>query len=248
VLGIPAGVKIHSAAYAVSPAAAGRLAAEYLQGGAVRRREAEVIDLDEDAYRRGHIATVLHGYLMVPYRRGVVQNQKVPTPAGEEAQAQAVAAEVIDRLEPGRAYLLGPGTTTRAVAARLGLPKTLVGVDVVTGGELLAADVTERDILALLDRRPLGLILAPVGGQGFLLGRGNQQISPEVIRRVEKACLLVACPAPKLAALRGRPLLVDTGDPEVDALLAGYLEVITGYRETAVYRVAAGGEGRAEAD
>jgi len=242
VLGIPAGVKIHSAAYAVSPAAAGRLAAGYLQGERVFLREAEVIDLDEDAYRRGQIATVLHGYLMVPYRRGAVQNQKVPTPAGEEAQAQAVAAEVVDRLEPGRAYLLGPGTTTRAVAARLGLPKTLVGVDVISGSELLAADVAEQDILALLDRRPLGLILAPIGGQGFLLGRGNQQITPEVIRRVERTGFLVACPAAKLAALRGRPLLVDTGDPAVDTLLAGYLEVITGYRDTAVYRVAAGGE------
>jgi predicted polyphosphate/ATP-dependent NAD kinase len=242
VLGIPAGVKIHSAAYAVSPAAAGRLAAGYLQGERVFLREAEVIDLDEDAYRRGQIATVLHGYLMVPYRRGAVQNQKVPTPAGEEAQAQAVAAEVVDRLEPGRAYLLGPGTTTRAVAARLGLPKTLVGVDVVTGSELLAADVAERDILALLDRRPLGLILSPIGGQGFLLGRGNQQITPEVIRRLGRANFLVLCLPSKLAALQGSPLLVDTGDPEVDALLAGYVEVITGYRETAVYRVAAGGE------
>ncbi|MBM3695246.1 MAG: ATP-NAD kinase [Actinobacteria bacterium] len=243
VLGVPAGVKIHSAAYAVSPAAAGRLAAAYLEGDRALRREAEVIDLDEDAYRRGRIATVLHGYLMVPYRRGAVQNQKVPTPAGEEAQARAVAAEVVDRLVPGRAYLLGPGTTTRAVAARLGLPKTLVGVDVVTGGELLAADVAERDVLALLDRRPLGLILSPIGGQGFLLGRGNQQITPEVIRRVERAHLLVACPSAKLAALRGHPLLVDTGDQQVDALLAGYLEVITGYRDTAMYRVAAGGEG-----
>ena len=185
---------------------------------------------------------MLHGYLKVPYRRGAVQNQKVPTPAGEEAQAQAIAAEVAERMEPGRAYLLGPGTTTRAVAEHLGLPKTLVGVDLLTRDELLAADVAERQILEMQEQRPLGLILTPIGGQGFLLGRGNQQISPEVIRRVGRANLLVLCLPSKLAALQGRPLLVDTGDPEVDALLAGYVEVITGYRDTAVYRVAGGGE------
>ena len=242
VLGIPSGVKMHSAVYAVNPRSAGELAADYLRDGRARLRPAEVIDLDEDRYRRGEIVTILHGYLKVPYRRGAVQNQKVPTPAGEEAQAQAIAVEVVERMEPGRAYLLGPGTTTRAVAEHLGLPKTLVGVDLLTRDELLAADVAERQILEMQEQRPLGLILTPIGGQGFLLGRGNQQISPEVIRRVGKANLLVLCLPSKLAALQGAPLLVDTGDPGVDALLAGYVEVITGYREKAIYRVAAGGE------
>lgn len=240
VLGIPAGVKIHSAVYAVTPILAGSLAAEYLGGGRARLLEAEVVDLDEESYRRGQIVTALHGYLSVPYRPGVVQNQKVPTPASEAAQAQAIAAEVAERMEPGRAYLLGPGTTTRAVAEHLGLPKTLVGVDLLTRDELLAADVAERQILEWQERRPLGLIVTPIGGQGFLLGRGNQQISPRVIRRVGREDLLVICPAAKLAALRGCPLLVDTGDPEVDALLTGYVEVITGYHERAVYRVSSG--------
>jgi predicted polyphosphate/ATP-dependent NAD kinase len=241
VLGIPAGVKIHSAVYAVTPVLAGSLAAEYLGGGRARLREAEVVDLDEESYRRGQIVTALHGYLRVPYRRGAVQGQKVPTPASEAAQAQAIAAEVVERMEPGRAYLLGPGTTTRAVAERLGLPKTLVGVDLLTRDELLVADVAERQILEWQVRRPLGLIVTPIGGQGFLLGRGNQQVSPQVIRRVGRENLLVACLASKLAALRGQPLLVDSGDPEVDALLTGYVEVITGYREQAVYRVSGGG-------
>jgi predicted polyphosphate/ATP-dependent NAD kinase len=241
VLGIPAGVKIHSAVYAVTPVLAGSLAAEYLGGGRARLREAEVVDLDEEWYRRGQIVTALQGYLRVPYRRGAVQGRKIPTPASETAQAQAIAAEVVERMEPGRAYLLGPGTTTRAVAERLGLSKTLVGVDLLTRDELLAADVAERQILEWQARRPLGLIVTPIGGQGFLLGRGNQQVSPQVIRRVGRENLLVICPASKLAALRGQPLLVDTGDPEVDALLTGYVEVITGYRERAVYRVSSGG-------
>jgi predicted polyphosphate/ATP-dependent NAD kinase len=242
VLGIPAGVKIHSAVYTVTPVLAGSLAAEYLRGGGARLREAEVVDLDEEWYRRGQIVTALHGYLMVPHRAGAIQGRKVPTPPGETAQAQAIAAAVAEQMEPGRVYALGPGTTTRAVAERLGLPKTLVGVDLITREELLAADVGERQILAVQERRPLGIIITPIGGQGFLLGRGNQQISPRVLRGVGREHLLVICPAAKLAALQGAPLLVDTGDPEVDGRLAGYLEVITGYRERAVYRVVGGEE------
>ena len=241
VLGIPAGVKIHSAVYGITPVLAGALAAEYLLGGRARLREAEVVDLDEESHRQGRIVTALHGYLMVPYRAGAIQGRKVPTPPGETAQAQAIAAAVAEQMEPGRAYALGPGTTTRALAEHLGLPKTLVGVDLITREELLAADVGEQQILAVQERRPLGIIITPIGGQGFLLGRGNQQISPRVLRRVGREHLLVICPAAKLAALQGRPLLVDTGDPEVDGQLAGYLEVTTGYRERAVYPVSGGG-------
>lgn len=241
VLGIPAGVKVHSAAFAATPTLAGSLAAEYLGGGRARLREAEVVDLDEESYRQGRIVTALHGYLLVPYRAGAVPGRKAPTPPGLEAQAQAVAVAAAGRLEPGRAYALGPGTTTRALARHLGLPETLLGVDLITREELLAADVGEREILEVQERRLLGVIVTPIGGQGFLLGRGNQPISPRVLRRVDREHLLVLCPAAKLAALAGRPLLVDTGDPEVDRRLAGYLEVITGYRESAMYPVSSGG-------
>jgi predicted polyphosphate/ATP-dependent NAD kinase len=241
VLGIPAGVKIHSAVYAVTPILAGSLAAEFLGGGRAHLREAEVVDLDEEWFRRGQIVTALHGYLMVPHRAGLVQDRKAPTPPGVTAQTQAIAAAVAEQLKPGRAYALGPGTTTRAVAEYLGLSKTLVGVDLITREELLAADVGEREILEMQQRRPLGIIISPIGGQGFLLGRGNQQISPRVLRGIQREHLLVICPPAKLAALQSRPLLVDTGDPEVDGRLAGHLEVITGYRERAVYPVSSGG-------
>ena len=246
VLGIPAGVKIHSAVFGVAPRCTGELAADFLRGKHVRLLEAEVLDLDEDLYRQGQIVTRLFGYLKIPYRRAVVQNQKVPTPASEVAQAQAIAADVIERMQPGMAYLLGPGTTTRAVAESLGFPtctcgtgagKTLIGVDILTRDELVAADVSERQILEVLEYRPLGLILSPTGGQGFLLGRGNQQISPEVLRRVGRANILVICLGSKIAALQTRPLLVDTGDLEVDHLLAGYVQVVTGYHESLIYRI-----------
>jgi len=202
-------------------------------------RDAEVLDLDEAAYREDHIVTRLYGYLTIPYRREYVQNHKVPTPAGDSVQAQAIAAEVIERMRPDRAYLLGPGTTTRAVTERLGLPSTLVGVDIISRNEVLSMDVGERQILEMLKKHPLGMIVTPTGGQGFLFGRGNQPLSPEVIRRVSPDDILVISPMSKIAALRGQPLRVDSGDPEVDSLLSGHIEVITGYREKIIYRVSA---------
>jgi predicted polyphosphate/ATP-dependent NAD kinase len=240
VLGIPAGVKIQSAVFATTPQRAGELAAEFLQGKRVRLQEAEVVDLDEDAYRLGQIVTRLYGYLKIPFRREVIQNQKVPSPASSAVQMQGIATEVIERMKPDLAYILGPGTTTRTVAEMLGLPKTLVGVDIITKTELLTADVGERQILEMLERRPLGLIITPTGGQGFLYGRGNQQISPDVIRQVRAENIIVICLASKIAGLRGRPLLVDTGDYELDHLLTGYIKVITGYHERIIYRLISG--------
>jgi predicted polyphosphate/ATP-dependent NAD kinase len=242
-LGIPAGVKIHSAVFAVNPRSAGELAADFARGRGGGLREAEVVDLDEAAYRAGTVATCLHGYLRVPARRRLMQNQKAPSPASEAVAVQAIAVEVVDAMSLGCLYVLGPGTTTRAIAARLGVPKTLVGVDVVArtaaGGELLAADVAERQLLALAEGRLARIVVTPIGGQGFLFGRGNQPIGPRLLRRVGRANVIVAGTVAKLNALGGRPLRVDTGDPAVDALLAGYVAIITGYRERVIYKVSA---------
>jgi predicted polyphosphate/ATP-dependent NAD kinase len=239
VLGIPAGVKIHSAVFATHPPLAGDLAVSFLQGKLTRLHEAEVVDLDEQAYRDGTVIPRLYGYLKVPYRRGLVQNKKAPTPAAETAQAEAIAAQVIDGMLDDVIYILGPGTTTRAITTRLGLQKTLVGVDVITRQALVAADVSERQLLSLLVDHPARIVVTPIGGQGFLFGRGNQQISPQVIQKVGRDNIIVVCLQSKLNALRGQPLLVDTGDPPTDQLLSGYLPVITGYRERVIYRVKA---------
>jgi predicted polyphosphate/ATP-dependent NAD kinase len=237
-LGIPAGVKIHSAVFAIQPRAAGELAAAWLRQEKPRLREAEVVDLDEESYRQGQVATRLYGYLRVPYRPLLVQNQKVPTPAAEAAQADAIAAAIVEAMPPGWLYILGPGTTTRAIARRLGVEKTLVGVDVVTRDGLAATDVSEERLLDMITSHPARIVVSPIGGQGFLFGRGNQPISPAVLHAVGKENLLVACLPDKLNALRGRPFLVDSGDAEVDAWLAGYVQVITGYRDRVYYRIA----------
>jgi predicted polyphosphate/ATP-dependent NAD kinase len=235
-LGIPAGVKIHSAVYATNPKHAGELAGMYLKGQA-RLREAEVLDLDEEACRAGRMNTRLYGTLHVPYRPLLLQNQKAPSPASDARQAEAIAADVVEQMQAGAAYILGPGTTTRAIAQALAVEKTLVGVDVVCDGRLVATDVTQEQLLNLTETMPARIIVTPIGGQGFLFGRGNQQIGPEVIRKVGRENIIVVSTPGKLRALRLQPLIVDTGDAEVDELLAGYFSVVTGYRERMVYKV-----------
>ncbi len=238
VLGIPAGVKMHSAVFAIDPRAAGDLTARVLASPAPHFQEAEVLDLDEDAYRSGHVAPRLYGTLRVPVAPRHVQNRKAPSPRSETAQLQAIAADVVEHMTPGRAYVLGPGTTTRAIAARLGLAKTLVGVDVIVDGALASSDATEADLLDRVVHTPAEIVITPIGGQGFLFGRGNQPLSPAVIRAIGRENIRVVATAEKLAGLRGAPLRVDTGDTETDTLLMGHVRVITGYRERVMYRVA----------
>jgi predicted polyphosphate/ATP-dependent NAD kinase len=249
VLGIPAGVKIHSAVYATSPVSAGELAALYLRGRVASLREAEVMDIDEEAFRRGSLAARLYGYLQVPFRSSLVQNLKVAS-VGGEAAVGPIAADVVERMEEGCLYIIGPGTTTRAITDELGLRKTLLGVDVVVvdeqpaaGGDrvarLVAADLNETQILQLLEQSDRGakVIITLIGGQGYILGRGNQQISPSVIEEVGPDNIIVVATKEKLYALGRQPLRVDTGDTAVDQMLSGYLTVVTGYRESAVRKV-----------
>jgi predicted polyphosphate/ATP-dependent NAD kinase len=235
-LGIPTGVKMHSAVYATHPRTAGELAARHLAGTPLPCREAEVMDIDEEAFRAGRVSARLYGALLVPQERRLVQGLKAGS-ASDSADLGGIAAEIVGRMGDGALWIVGPGTTTRAIAERLGAPKTLLGVDLYCRGELIAADATEAQILAHLDGTPARIVVTPIGGQGYLFGRGNQQLSGEVIRRVGKENVVVVATAAKLAALRGAPLLVDTGDARVDASLAGYVRVVTGVGVETVCRV-----------
>lgn len=237
-VGIPAGVKIHSPVYAKNPQAAGKLAALWILGKVRACREQEVLDIDEDAYRAGRISTSLYGYLNVPLEQKFIQNRKAPTPLSDEAAIESIAYEVTDHMEPDVVYLVGAGTTTRGVMDKLGLPDTLIGVDVVENGKVLEQDAYGEKILSHIRGRRAKLILTITGGQGFLFGRGNQQLTPEVIRAVGKENMILIAAPSKLAALRGNPLLVDTPDRELNKELCGYYKVITGYKEYTVCQVA----------
>ncbi len=235
-VGIPAGVKIHSAVFATDPASAGRLAASFLEGKARQERELEVMDLDEEAYRQGRVSARLFGFLRVPYQRGRVQGLKSGTPASDRAQQAALAQGFLEIRDPKRLTLVGPGTTPRAVLDELGLEGTLLGVDALLEDRLLARDLNERDLLDLLDRHPRPLALVtPIGGQGFLFGRGNLQFSPAVLRRLGRRDILPVATPGKLQSLGG-VLRLDTGDEEVDRMLSGPWRVLTGFREWAMVR------------
>ena len=241
VLGIPAGVKIHSGVFAINPADAGELAALYLEGGPVKLRELEVMDIDEEAFRDDRLSARLYGYLKVPYVEAMVQNTKSGSATTDEFSLEGIAADIVEEVERDVLYVLGPGTTVRPIAEKLGLSKTLLGVDVVLNGELVAADANEEKLLELVEGKEARVIVTVIGGQGFVFGRGNQQISPQVIRSVGVENITIIATPGKLAALQGRPILVDTGDTEVDEMLSGYAKVVTEYGRRVVYRVKAGG-------
>ncbi|MFJ6015669.1 ATP-NAD kinase family protein [Streptomyces sp. NPDC092952] len=241
VLGVPTGVKMHSAVFAVNPRAAGEVAAAWLErAGAVRLRDAEVMDRDEEALDRGRVASRLFGWLAVPDVPVRVQQRKTGSTAAAPEAVRGIAAEVAERVGAGL-LVLGPGSTTRAVAAALGADTSLTGVDVVAlrpgrPPRVVVREAAEADLLTL---GPAWVALSPIGGQGFLLGRGNQQISPRALRAAGgRERLLILCTEAKLAALGGRPLLLDTGDDALDAELSGHRPVITGRRSSALYRLA----------
>ena len=249
VIGVPAGVKMHSAVYATSPRAAADLVLRVLsQDIEARPREVmdidarlrEVMDIDEEAFRAGAVSAKLYGYLPVPHAPDLTQNVKAGGVSGDRAALAGIAAEIASRMEAGRLFILGPGTTTRAVTDALRLPKTLLGVDLVRDGALLAADANEEGILRALAGGGRGaIVVTPIGGQGHFLGRGNQQIGARVVRAVGLDRLLVAATPQKLASLRNGTLHVDTGDPALDRALAGWRRVITGRGNETVCRVAA---------
>jgi predicted polyphosphate/ATP-dependent NAD kinase len=237
VLGIPAGVKMQSAVYAIHPRAAGELAAAYLQSKA-EIILAEVVDLDEEAYRQGRVSPRLYGYLKVPYAKRYIPGVKVSSTRISSACLKGIADDISERMEPGTIYIIGPGSTTRAIATHLGMDKKLLGVDAYLDGNLIASDANETELLEILaSNKPVKIIVTPIGGQGCILGRGNQQISPNVILKVGKKGILVVCTKEKLDALKGRPLWVDTGDSEADKILCGYLPIIMGYKEYVMYKV-----------
>jgi predicted polyphosphate/ATP-dependent NAD kinase len=222
ILGVPAGVKMYSGVFGVTPTRTARILLGFLQGE-LAPAEVDVLDTDEAGYRRGEWSMRLHGVALTPYEPSLVQGAKalLTTRSDREAKA-AIAADLCEQIEaePETLVLLGPGSTVAAIARRLGVEKTLLGIDAVRGG---------RRVAVLRHHPRCRLVLSPIGAQGFVLGRGNQPLSPEVVRRIGRENLVVAATPAKLART---PLLrLDTGDAELDAQLArtGYLEVVTGY-------------------
>jgi predicted polyphosphate/ATP-dependent NAD kinase len=238
VLGIPTGVKMHSAVFACNPLRAGELSALFLQNKIKRVREAEVMDIDEESVRRGILTAKLFGYLKIPYKRRHIQGLKAGSLPDEHAAQKAIAQDIIENMDHDCLYIIGPGTTTRTILEGLGLDGTLLGVDLIQGRRLLGQDLSEKELLDhIKDKTKVKIIVTPIGGQGYLFGRGNQQISAEVLKQTGSKNILVAATAEKINSLLGRPFQVDTGEKKIDQMLSGYIKVVSGYKERIVYKV-----------
>jgi predicted polyphosphate/ATP-dependent NAD kinase len=235
VLGIPAGVKIHSGVYAISPRAAGELARQLIEGGLVRLTAGEVRDLDEQALREGRVAARWYGELTVPEPGQYMQHVKQAGMESEELVLSDLADWLRDSWEADVRYVFGPGSTLHGLAQDLGLETTLLGVDVIENGEVLARDVSEPVLFALVAAHPAMLLVTAIGGQGHIIGRGNQQISPRVLRSIGLDRLRVVATKRKLGTLEGRPLLVDSGDPQLDDSFPDAVRVWAGYKEELLY-------------
>ncbi len=224
--------------FVVNPADAAEVVKLVLDGGA-GTADFEIMDADEEAYREDRFVIRLYGYMKGPSVPARFQGAKQASPETiDEHEAQeAIANYIIDQMVPHGTYILGPGTTVKTVADLLGVKKTILGVDVYQRG-IMHNDVSEAQIIELVDDfSKTWIVVSPIGHQGMLFGRGNQQISPGILERVGREHIIVISTLSKLKGIDSETLKVDTGDSLVDEVLRGYIRVITDYNEVRLVRV-----------
>lgn len=234
VVGIPTGVKMHSAVFGNTPEAAGAMAARYLatpdQVPLTRR---EVLDAGDNP---GHVAGF--SVASVPFVRDLLQPGKATTALGDDASLDRLCRKLADGMAPDHLYVLGPGTTVARILDHLQLEGTLAGVDVVRNRRIVATNVTAAELVALLAPGvPSTIYLGVIGGQGFLLGRGNQQLSPEVISRVGEENVMILAGEEKVRLLDPPVLRVDTGVGAARPVMLGYRKVHTAPGRSTVMKV-----------
>ncbi len=229
VLGIPAGVKIQSAVFALTPEDAGAVAATIADGTAMTYSLREVVDLDEDAYRTGHVSAKLYGVMRIPDSPDRLQSMKQSGFSTEEGQLEAIAAYLDEQMEPDVFYAVGSGSCAKCVSRRLGLDYELLGVDVIRNRALEAKDATEEQLWQFAKDGNLRILVSPIGGQGFLFGRGNHQFSARVLDAVGKEGITVLSPESKLLSVTDHALHVDCGDEKTNQKLRGYYKILCGY-------------------
>ena len=237
VLGIPAGCKIHSGVYAITPKAAGRVVEMLVKGELVTLSDADVMDIDEVAFRQGTVKAKRYGEMQVPSEVRYVQAVKNGGKETDELVLADIAAYVVSEMDADTLYVMGSGSTVGAVMEEMGLENTLLGVDLVEDQALVGQDLTAQQLLELTTGRETKLVITLIGGQGHIFGRGNQQLSPALIKAIGRDNIIVVATKTKLQALNGRPLICDTGDSELDDELSGYIRVTSGFNDHIMYAV-----------
>jgi predicted polyphosphate/ATP-dependent NAD kinase len=238
VLGVPAGVKIHSGVYGITPKASGQVIRMLIEGELVDLKNQDVRDIDEVAFRNNQVKTKLFGEMLVPQAGQFVQAVKQGGMEQEDLVLEDIAAYLADEADPEVLYLVGSGKTTQFYMDYIHADNTLLGVDAVYNSNVVANDLTERQILELIEKyQQVKIIVSVIGGQGHVFGRGNQQLSAAVIKKVGRDNLIILCTKTKLKQLEGRPLIVDTSDVALDLALAGHIEIFTGYNDRVLYPI-----------
>ena len=239
VLGVPSGVKMHSGVYAITPEAAGEILICLLKKQLVSVNACEVRDIDEVAFRDGKVKTCLYASMFAPVLPKFLQQVKNSGAVQDETVKLDIAHYLIDNLVEDILYVVGPGSTTQVFLEQLGVEGTLLGVDVILNRELLAADVTAEYLANLIARHrgETKLIITAIGGQGHIIGRGNQQLSVQILKSIGRSNIQVIATKDKILSLAGRPLLVDSNDPDLDKSFSGYQSVLVGYDEFILYPI-----------
>ena len=236
VLGIPTGVKIHSSVFALTPRHGGSELSAILLQGDIPVELREVMDIDEDLFRKNSLCARLYGYLPVPKNNKYFQAKKSAGGVDETIALHGIAKRVVEDMEPDEYYFIGPGTTTLPILELLGIKGTLLGVDVLKNKKLILCDANEKDLLKILEEGKAKIVVSVIGGQGYVFGRGNQQFSPKVLQKIGKQGIQIIATANKLAALGGKPLLMDLGDETLEKQLAGFYPIPVDGMSTYVYR------------
>ncbi len=235
-LGIPAGVKVFSSVFSLNPRKASSIIIQFLYGE-IPLKKSEVLDIDENEYREGNLISKLYGYLLTPYAPDFSQTSKIGTPASDLSNQERIGKRIIEILEKEVYYLLGPGTTIKAITDHLNQKKTLLGIDILLNKKIFAQDLNERQILDFIDKKKAKIITSLTGHQGFLFGRGNLQFSSKVLRTVSTKNLIIVSTKYKLNNIPNQILRIDTRDPELDKKLKGLYKVLVDYDELKICKV-----------
>ncbi|UMZ74294.1 ATP-NAD kinase family protein [Natranaerofaba carboxydovora] len=239
IIGIPAGVKMYSAVFAINPINAGTLAAKFIKDEISSFKPAEIVDLDENQVREGNVSVKLYGYVQIPDAGALVQDLKSGSSDTDASLTNQIATYVIDTMEKDKNYIIGPGTTTKKIMEKLDLGYHPLGIDVIKNKKLVSKDADEMKLLDIVSVEPASVIVTIIGGQGYIFGRGNQQISWRVLEKVGKKNINVIATNNKLASLHRQTLLIDTGNKDVNKKLSGYYRLITGYKQETIYKAKA---------
>ncbi|MEA1994430.1 MAG: ATP-NAD kinase family protein [Euryarchaeota archaeon] len=228
-IGVPSGVKMFSGVFSVNPRCIPELINNFLDND-TEIREAEIMDIDEEKYRENVLDIKLFGYGRTIYLPNLVQRRKSTFQKESETESKRnIALFMRELMRDGALYIVGAGTTTKAIPDLMAIEKTLLGVDLVKNETIIAKDLSEKEILArIAEETKVRIVVSPIGAQGFLFGRGTQQISPEVIKKVGVENIIPIATPYKLSQTPN--LMVDTGDEELDRKLSGDKTVVCGYR------------------